>query len=141
MTAQNRREDKKSKRCVAISRTNNATLDVSPYCKDVFEKCDKTLMMSATILDSKTFCQSLGLAHDEVKFIQVGSDFPLQNKPIYPLNIAYLNYNNLCQQGVQATIAMAIDNLMTLHRNDKGLIHTTSYEQIDFIKRKYFTIK
>jgi ATP-dependent DNA helicase DinG len=33
-------------------------LDVSPYCKGVFEKCDKTLMMSATILESKTFCQS-----------------------------------------------------------------------------------
>jgi Rad3-related DNA helicase len=47
-------------------------LDVSPYCKGVFEKCDKTLMMSATILDSKTFCQSLGLAYDEVKLIHVG---------------------------------------------------------------------
>jgi ATP-dependent DNA helicase DinG len=32
-------------------------LDVSPYCKDVFQKCAKTLMMSATILDSNTFCQ------------------------------------------------------------------------------------
>ena len=48
-------------------------LDVSPYCKGVFEKY---LMMSATILDSKTFCQSLGLAYDEVKLIHVGSDFP-----------------------------------------------------------------
>jgi Rad3-related DNA helicase len=47
-------------------------LDVSPYCKGVFEKCDKTLTMSATILDSKTFCQSLGLAYDEVKLIHVG---------------------------------------------------------------------
>jgi hypothetical protein len=45
--------------------------------------------LSATILDSKTFCRSLGLAYDEVKFIQVDSDFPLQNRPIYPLNIAY----------------------------------------------------
>ena len=55
-------------------------LDVSPYCKGVFEKCNKTLMMSATILDSKTFCQSLGLAYDEVKSIHVGSDFPVQNR-------------------------------------------------------------
>ena len=41
-------------------------------------------MMSATILDSKTFCASLGLAHDEVKFIRIESDFPLQNRPVYP---------------------------------------------------------
>lgn len=101
---------------------------MSPYCKDVFEKYNKTLMMSATILDSKTFCTSLGLAHDKVKFIQVGSDFPVQNRPIYPMNIAYLNYNSLQLQEVKTKISRAIDNLMTLHKNHKGIIHTTSYE-------------
>ena len=110
-------------------------LDVSPYCKGVFEKCDKTLMMSATILDSKIFCQSLGLAYDEVKLIHVGSDFPVQNRPIHPLNTAYLNSNSLKQQEIQIKIATAIDNLMTLHRNDKGIIHTTSYKQLNFIKQ------
>jgi ATP-dependent DNA helicase DinG len=109
-------------------------LDTSQYWKDVFEKCTKTLMMSATILDSKTFCESLGLADNEVKFIQVGSDFPLQNRSIYPMNIAYLNFNNLKLQEVKAKISRAIDNLMTLHRNHKGIIHTTSYEQLNFIK-------
>ncbi|HXX97033.1 MAG TPA: hypothetical protein VEL11_07960 [Candidatus Bathyarchaeia archaeon] len=46
-------------------------LNTSHYWKNVFAKCIKTLMMGATILDSKTFCESLGLAHDQVKFIQV----------------------------------------------------------------------
>ena len=117
-----------------VTRVELKPLDVSPYCKDAFEKCDKTLMMSATILDSKTFCQSLGLAYDEVKLIHVGSDFPVQNRPIYPLNTAYLNSNSLQQQVIQIKIAMAVDNLMTLYRNDKGIIHTTSYKQLDFIK-------
>jgi Rad3-related DNA helicase len=31
-------------------------------------------------------------------------------------------------------IAKAVDNLMTLHKKDKGIIHTTSYEQLNFIK-------
>jgi len=109
-------------------------LNTSQYWKDVFEKCTKTLMMSATILDSKTFCESLGLAHDQVKFIQVGSDFPLQNRSIYPMNIAYLNFSNLKLQEVKTKISRAVDNLMTLHRNHKGIIHTTSYEQLNFIK-------
>ncbi|MGC2682976.1 MAG: hypothetical protein WA323_14020, partial [Candidatus Nitrosopolaris sp.] len=56
-------------------------LDTSGYCKNVFERCNRTLMMSATILDSKAYCRSLGLTHDEVKFIRVESDFPLQNRP------------------------------------------------------------
>ena len=124
-----------------IERENNEVtkvelkpLDISPYCKGVFEKCNKTLMMSATILDSKTFCRNLGLPYDEVKFIQVGSDFPVQNRPIYPMGIAYLNINNLQQQEVKTKISRAIDNLMTLHRNHKGLIHTTSYDQLNFIR-------
>ena len=50
------------------------------------------------------------------------------------MNIAYLNYNNLQQQEVQTKIARAIDNIMTLHKNHKGIIHTTSYEQLNFIK-------
>ncbi len=91
-------------------------------------------MMSATILDKDAFCKSLGLAPEEVKFIQVPSDFPLQNRPIIPLNIAYLNSDSLKLQEIQIKIAWAINNLMTLHRNDKGIIHTTSYKQLDFIK-------
>ncbi len=117
-----------------VIRVEFKPLDTSQYWKAVFEKCNKTLMMSATILNSKTFCTSLGLAHDKVKFIQVGSDFPLENRPIYPMNIAYLNYNSLQLQEVKITISKAIDNLMTLHKNHKGIIHTTSYEQLNFIK-------
>ena len=69
-------------------------LNISPYCKSIFGKCSKTLVMSATILNHKAFCQSVGLSPDEVKFIQVQSDFPVEHRPIFPLNIAYLNFSN-----------------------------------------------
>ena len=65
-------------------------LDVSPYCKDVFDKCSKTLIMSATILNSKEFCRNVGLNAAEVKFIQVPSDFPIENRLIYPLIVPIL---------------------------------------------------
>jgi hypothetical protein len=100
----------------------------------VFEKCNKILMMSATILDKDAFCKSLGLTPGEVKFIQVGSDFPLQNRPIIPLNIARLDFNTLQQQQVKTILSGAVENVMTLHRNHKGIVHTTSYKQLDFIR-------
>ena len=109
-------------------------LDVSTYCKDLFDKCSKTLIMSATILNYKAFCSNVGLNPDEVKFIQIPSDFPLEHRPIIPLNVAYLNYNNLQSNEVKLAIAKIVDSLMTLHKNDKGIIHTTSYEQLNFIK-------
>jgi ATP-dependent DNA helicase DinG len=50
------------------------------------------------------------------------------------MNIAYLNYNSLQLQEVKTSLSRSIDNLMTLHKNHKGIIHTTSYEQLNFIK-------
>jgi hypothetical protein len=41
----------------------------------------------------------------------------------------YLNYNNLQSAEVKYSIARAVDNIMSMHRNDKGIIHTTSYSQ------------
>jgi ATP-dependent DNA helicase DinG len=119
-----------------VVRVEFKPLDISKYCKTVFEKCSKTLVMSATILDYKTFSRNIGIPYDdnEVKFIQVPSDFPVENRPIYPMNLAYLNYNNLQQQETKSVIAKAIDNLMTIHSKHKGIIHTTSYEQLNFIK-------
>jgi ATP-dependent DNA helicase DinG len=121
-----------------VTKVELKPLGVSSYCKYVFAKCDKILMMSATILDKDAFCASLGLVPEDVKFIQVPSDFPLQNRPIIPLNIEYLNHNNLQKQEVQIKIARAVDDQMILHRNDKGIIHTTSYKQLNFIKKKIF---
>ena len=109
-------------------------LDVSPYCTDVFGQCKQTLMMSATILDVKAFCSSVGLRYEDVKVIHVGSDFPVKNRPIRALGIAYLNYSNLQKAEVKTTIASAIDKIMTTHKDAKGIIHTTSYEQLNFIK-------
>jgi ATP-dependent DNA helicase DinG len=113
-------------------------LNISEYCQTLFEKCSKTLIMSATILNSRAFCKSVGLAtpsyDNDVKFIRIPSDFPVENRVIFPLNIEYLNFNNLQSEQVKNKIVKAIDNLMSIHRYDKGIIHTTSYEQLNFIK-------
>jgi ATP-dependent DNA helicase DinG len=109
-------------------------LDISSYCKSVFEKGSKVLIMSATILNNKAFCKSIGLGIDDVKFIRVKSDFPVEHRAIYPLNIAYLNYSNLQSLDTKVKISRAVDNLMSIYKNDKGIIHTTSYEQLTFIK-------
>jgi ATP-dependent DNA helicase DinG len=109
-------------------------LDISPFCRPLFRLCDKTLMMSATILDKEAFCYSVGLVPDQVKFIHVGSDFPLDHRPIYPLKVEYLNYKTLNDDGVKLKIAKMVDKIMTHHKDLKGIIHTTSYTQLNFIR-------
>jgi ATP-dependent DNA helicase DinG len=125
---------KKEQNNEAVLKVELKPLDISPYCKYVFDRCSKTLIMSATILNSKEFCRNVGLNPAEVKFIQVPSDFPIENRLIYPLNIAYLNFRNLQSQETKFKIAKTIDNIMSLNKNYKGIIHTTSYEQLNFIR-------
>lgn len=119
-----------------VTRVDLKPLDPSKYIKAVVEKCPKTLIMSATILNEKTFERNLGLSSEDnsTKFIQIQSDFPIENRPIFPLSVEYLNFSNLQQMDVKSKISRAIDNIMHIHSNDKGIIHTSSYEQLNFIK-------
>ena len=102
---------------------------------DRFSENVKKLIMSATILNNAMFSKNIGLmSSDGVKFIRADSDFPSENRPIFPLNVAYLNFTNLQRSDVKIKISRAIDIIMHTHCNDKGIIHTTSYDQLYFIK-------
>jgi Rad3-related DNA helicase len=119
-----------------VNRVELKPLDPSKYIKAIIEKCPKTLIMSATILNNKTFEKNLGLDSEDnsTQFIQIQSDFPVENRPIFPLSVEYLNFSNLQQMTVKSKISRAIDNIMHIHSNDKGIIHTSSYEQLNFIQ-------
>jgi ATP-dependent DNA helicase DinG len=118
-----------------VERVEFKPLDISGYCEPVVDRCSKTLVMSATILNHDVYCKSIGLNPADVKFIRASSDFPIENRPIYPLNIAYLNYDNLQRQEIGSNIVKAVDKIMNLHHDDKGIIHITSYKQLNFIKQ------
>jgi ATP-dependent DNA helicase DinG len=108
-------------------------IDVSSYFKDILDKGSISLFMSATILSKEYLCKIGGIKSDQVKFIRVQeSNFPLKNRPIYLMNVAWLNAKTMNQS--LPAIANAVNNIMTTHKNEKGIIHTTSYSQLRFIK-------
>jgi ATP-dependent DNA helicase DinG len=108
-------------------------IDVSSYFKDILDKGSISFFMSATILSKDYLCKIGGIKSDQVKFIRVHeSTFPLKNRPIYLMNIAWLNAKTMNQS--LPAIANAVNNIMTTHKNEKGIIHTTSYSQLRFIK-------
>ncbi len=108
-------------------------LDVSKYFIDIFDKGSLSLLMSATILSKDNLCKSVGLRDDQVKFIRIEeSEFPVEHRPIYLMNVAWLNARTMNES--LPHLAKVIDNLLSVHKNDKGIIHTTSYSQLQFIK-------
>src|SRR6185503_17061411 len=108
-------------------------LDVSGYFDAILDKGSVALFMSATILSKDYLCKTSGLEPDKVKFIRIEeSDFPVNNRPIYLKNVAWLNAKSMTES--MPRIVTAINDILNDHKNEKGIIHTTSYSQLQFIK-------
>jgi len=116
-----------------LSKAILTPLDVSGYFGPILDKGSISLFMSATILSREHLCKAVGLEPEKVKFIRIGqSDFPVKNRPIHLMNVAWLNAKTMNSN--MPKIAKAVENIMSIHRNEKGIIHTTSYMQLKFIK-------
>lgn len=107
-------------------------LNIAGIAQRMFGVSSARLLMSATILGKEAFCSMLGFDPANVKFISVDSDFPLENRPIYPLNVGQLNARN--KEAMLPKFASVVERIMNMHSSEKGIIHTTSYEQLKYIK-------
>ena len=105
---------------------------VGAYASPLFGTADTVLLMSATIFSKRLLCETLGITEEEVCYISVPeSIFPVENRPIRALNVAQLNQARMAV--ALESIAMAVDQIMERHAGERGVIHTTSYQQVNFI--------
>jgi Rad3-related DNA helicase len=116
-----------------LTKVTLTPLEISAYFDSILDKGTVSLFMSATILSKDYLCKTTGLEPNNVKFIRIEeSDFPVKNRPIYLKNIAWLNAKTMAESMFE--IAKGVDLIMLRHRDHKGIIHTTSYSQLQFIK-------
>jgi Rad3-related DNA helicase len=116
-----------------LTRITLTPLDISSYFDSILDKGSVSLFMSATILCKDYLCKTAGLAPDKVKFIRIEkSDFPVENRPIHMKNTAWLNAKTMSEN--LPKIAKEVEKIMSKHKDEKGIIHTTSYSQLQFIK-------
>lgn len=83
----------------------------------------KVVIMSATILDYKVFCELIGIDPEDVEYIDVPSSFPLGRKPVY--------YDPAWYGKRGADLAPLVQKVTEIVRSEvgnKGLIHCVSYE-------------
>lgn len=116
-----------------LVRATMTPLETSGYFGEILDKGTISFFMSATILSKEYLCKVAGLKPDQVKFVRVGeSDFPVKNRPIHMMNVAWLNARSMEES--MPKIVKAVDSILTMHKNDKGIIHTTSYSQLQRIR-------
>jgi Rad3-related DNA helicase len=107
-------------------------LKVSNYTSQLFKIADKVLLMSATIFSEERLYRSLGISSSEATIIKVqDSTFPVDRRPIYALNTAYLSKASM--NSSLESIAQAVNGIMDRHYVERGVIHTTSYAQARYI--------
>ena len=94
----------------------------------------RVLLMSATILDPVTFCQSVGIDRSDVFFIRVPSTFPAENRLI----IGDTSVGSMAYKHKETTLPKMLDRILELsekHSMHKGIIHTGNYENMHKFKR------
>lgn len=106
-------------------------LDISAYCKELYEAGSRLLVMSATILDKDMYCSQIGLESKDVKFISIDSEFPVENRPIFTPYLGKLSKDNINLPSTHQVIANNLSKIMNEYKSVKGLIHMPTSTLID----------
>ena len=107
---------------------------MSPYAEPIlFRLGEKVLMMSATILNKRGFCETLGIANDDVDFISIDSPFPKKNRPIFFCPIGKMSSSEI--EKTLPKLAKAVESILERHKGEKGIIHAHSYRIANYLKK------
>jgi len=97
----------------------------------LFDKADKIVMMSATILNPKIIYESLGINPSEAYAYRMKNRFPLKNRPIYYTPCGSMSYKN--KQKTKPELLKSVEEICATYKNQKGIIHTHNFEIANYI--------
>jgi ATP-dependent DNA helicase DinG len=86
---------------------------------------ERVLMLSATVLDARTFLRSLGVREEEAAVVRLPSSFPPERRPLLVRPTARLTRHH--QERELPRLAAAVVAIMADHDAEKGVVHTHSY--------------
>lgn len=104
---------------------------VDEYTGELFGNARKKLLMSATILDPRRLSRYLGIP--EAHFIDVPSVFPRENRPIRREYVGRMTKDT--KDSTIPGVVRKINGILEKHKHEKGIIHTVSYDNLEYIVR------
>lgn len=99
--------------------------------KILYKIADKVIFMSATIGDKDMFCKNIGIDPKLTDNLSIESDFPIKNRPIHRTYVG--NYNINTKNEYLKKAVPIIDKIIESHPGLKGIIHTSNYQDADYI--------
>jgi len=123
---------------ITRSKTSEIELNMQPiwgnvYLNDViWSMYDHVIFMSGTLLNKEIFSNIVGIDPLISDYHDINSIFPVKNRKIYYIDCGKMNYT-LKKETFQKQIPV-IEKILRKYKNDKGIIHTTNYEIINWLK-------
>jgi Rad3-related DNA helicase len=118
-----------------VSSGASRTVSIKPIFIDdfankyLFNMGAKVLMMSATILSKKAMCEALGIPSDSAKSLSLASTFPPENRRLHYRSCGSMSYANKAE--TLPLIVEEVDRLCNFHKDQRGIIHTHTFEIAD----------
>lgn len=105
---------------------------VDRYAKEnLWDHADRFLLMSGTIISARQTAHDIGLDMNDVDYIEVPSTFPPETRPIYFIRGADMTHKT--KDTAWPRVLKQMDEIISEHPEDKGLVHTVSYELARYI--------
>jgi len=94
----------------------------------LFNSADIVVFLSATILNAKTFTKSLGIKDGEYAALRVGSNFPIENRPIITDYAGRFVGGKAKMSDWIGKMVNKIEEIANRYEKHRGIIHTHSFE-------------
>jgi len=108
-------------------------ITVADYAQDIlWRHAKKWLLMSATIISAQQMAEDLGLEDHEWGVVTMGSDFPIESRPIYVQPIANMTWKE--KDVAWPAMAEAVGKVVKYHQGERVLVHTVSYALARYLK-------
>ncbi len=109
---------------------------VSPdWIKPLTLDAEKIIMSSATIYDPTHLAETMGVSPDDMEVIEMPSTFPYYQRPFIIIPVANVSSWKMSEAD-QDKLVQAVDRIMDMHPQEKGIIHTVSYKMRDLIVKR-----
>lgn len=122
-------------------KTNKYELALEPIWVDKFlekfiwSKYEKVFLMSGTILNKSLFAKIAGIDPEKSVYYSANSPFDVSNRKIYYMPLGKMSFSK--KEQTFTNFIPFFEKLVKRYPEEKGIIHTNSFELANWIKRDF----
>jgi Rad3-related DNA helicase len=109
-------------------------IDVGPFAEDtLFRLGRRVLLMSATVIQSDIFAESLGIPESQRACLTIPTPFPVENRPIHVFPVGRMSADNIDE--TLPKMVTALKEILKEHKGEKGMIHCHSNKIANYLRK------